>query len=171
MAGVPRQARPCTAVPRVPAGGTARRRRPKPLMVSPRKRRLTEDADRTGRGMARCTSLFPSANGDRRLVAGDESRVRGRAQLGGRATGRGHRTRRGLSRRGAAGSRPAAAAGLDRARTSRRCRARHVARRARDVLEGAGATIVYCETDVGHEIDQTVVPTIRNFLTQLFPDE
>ena len=47
----------------------------------------------------------------------------------------------------------------------------HVARRARDVLEGAGATIVYCETDVGHEIDQTVVPTIRNFLTQLFPDE
>jgi phospholipase/carboxylesterase len=42
-----------------------------------------------------------------------------------------------------------------------------VARHARDALERAGAAIVYCETDVGHEVDQAVVPKVRDFLARL----
>jgi phospholipase/carboxylesterase len=42
-----------------------------------------------------------------------------------------------------------------------------VARQARDALERAGGAIVYCETDVGHEVDQAALPKIRDFLAQL----
>jgi predicted esterase len=42
-----------------------------------------------------------------------------------------------------------------------------VARRTRDALEGAGATVLYRETDVGHEIDQAVIPDLRAFLARL----
>ena len=41
------------------------------------------------------------------------------------------------------------------------------ARQARDVLERAGATVLYRETDVGHEIDQAVIPDLRAFLAKL----
>jgi phospholipase/carboxylesterase len=42
-----------------------------------------------------------------------------------------------------------------------------VARAARDVLEGAGATVLYRETDGGHGIDDTVIPDLRAFLAKL----
>jgi len=42
-----------------------------------------------------------------------------------------------------------------------------VARRVRDALEGAGAAVLYRETEVGHEIDQAVVPDLRAFLAKL----
>ena len=42
-----------------------------------------------------------------------------------------------------------------------------VARRGRDVLERAGATVLYRETNVGHEIDEAVVPDLRAFLAKL----
>ncbi len=42
-----------------------------------------------------------------------------------------------------------------------------VARRARDALLGAGATVLYRETDAGHKIDQAVVPDVRAFLADL----
>jgi phospholipase/carboxylesterase len=38
------------------------------------------------------------------------------------------------------------------------------ARRARDVLEGAGARVIYLETEIGHELDQAVVPQLRDFV-------
>ena len=41
------------------------------------------------------------------------------------------------------------------------------ARAARDALERAGATVLYLETDVGHEIDEAVVPDLRAFLAKL----
>ena len=41
------------------------------------------------------------------------------------------------------------------------------ARHARDVLERAGATVLYRETDVGHEIDQAVIADLRTFLAEL----
>ena len=42
-----------------------------------------------------------------------------------------------------------------------------VARHVRDRLEEAGASVVYRETDIGHEIDQAVVPALRAFLAKL----
>lgn len=42
-----------------------------------------------------------------------------------------------------------------------------VARQTRELLEAAGATVLYRETDVGHEIDQAVIPDLRTFLAQL----
>ena len=42
-----------------------------------------------------------------------------------------------------------------------------VARQARDVLQRAGATVVYCETDTGHRIDEAVIPELRAFLAKL----
>ena len=42
-----------------------------------------------------------------------------------------------------------------------------VARHARDVLEGAGAAVLYRETPVGHEIDEAVVPALQAFLAAL----
>lgn len=42
-----------------------------------------------------------------------------------------------------------------------------VARHARDVLERAGATVLYRETHVGHEIDEAVIPDLRAFLAKL----
>ena len=42
-----------------------------------------------------------------------------------------------------------------------------VARAARDVLEGAGATVLYRETDGGHGIDDVVIPDLRAFLARL----
>jgi phospholipase/carboxylesterase len=42
-----------------------------------------------------------------------------------------------------------------------------VARAARDVLEGAGATVLYRETDSGHGIDEAVIPDLRAFLARL----
>ena len=42
-----------------------------------------------------------------------------------------------------------------------------VARHARDRLEQAGATVLYRETDIGHEIDQAVIPELRAFLAKL----
>jgi phospholipase/carboxylesterase len=42
-----------------------------------------------------------------------------------------------------------------------------VARQTREVLERAGATVLYCETDVGHEIDDAVIPDLRGFLAKL----
>jgi phospholipase/carboxylesterase len=42
-----------------------------------------------------------------------------------------------------------------------------VARQARDVLQRAGATVLYRETDVRHEIDQAVIPDLRAFLAKL----
>jgi phospholipase/carboxylesterase len=41
------------------------------------------------------------------------------------------------------------------------------ARRARDVLQAAGADVLYRETAVGHEIDQAVLPDLRGFLQSL----
>jgi predicted esterase len=41
------------------------------------------------------------------------------------------------------------------------------ARRARDVLQAAGADVLYRETAIGHEIDQAVVPDLRGFLQSL----
>ncbi|MDQ3931493.1 MAG: alpha/beta fold hydrolase [Actinomycetota bacterium] len=42
-----------------------------------------------------------------------------------------------------------------------------VARQARDILERAGATVLYLETEVGHEIDEVVIPDLRAFLARL----
>ena len=42
-----------------------------------------------------------------------------------------------------------------------------VARHARDVLERAGASVLYRETDIGHAIDEAVIPDLRAFLAQL----
>ena len=42
-----------------------------------------------------------------------------------------------------------------------------VARHARDVLERAGATVLYRETHGGHEIDEAVIPDLRSFLAEL----
>jgi len=42
-----------------------------------------------------------------------------------------------------------------------------VARDARDVLERAGACVLYRETEVGHEIDEAVIPDLRAFLAKL----
>jgi phospholipase/carboxylesterase len=42
-----------------------------------------------------------------------------------------------------------------------------VARHARDALECAGATVLYRETPVGHEIDEGVIPDLRAFLARL----
>lgn len=42
-----------------------------------------------------------------------------------------------------------------------------VARRARDVLQRAGTRVLYRETDVGHEIDDAVIPDLRAFLAEL----
>lgn len=42
-----------------------------------------------------------------------------------------------------------------------------VARQARDALEQPGATVFYRETDVGHQIDQAVIPDLRDFLARL----
>jgi predicted esterase len=42
-----------------------------------------------------------------------------------------------------------------------------VARYARDVLERAGATVLYRETDSGHGIDEAVIPDLRVFLAKL----
>jgi phospholipase/carboxylesterase len=42
-----------------------------------------------------------------------------------------------------------------------------VARRARDLLERAGASVLYRETDVGHELDAAVIPDLRAFLEKL----
>jgi phospholipase/carboxylesterase len=41
------------------------------------------------------------------------------------------------------------------------------ARHTRGVLQRAGATVLYLETDVGHEIDQAVIPDLRAFLAKL----
>jgi phospholipase/carboxylesterase len=43
----------------------------------------------------------------------------------------------------------------------------HVAQQAREVLERAGATVLYCETDSGHQIDEAVIPDLRAFLAKL----
>jgi phospholipase/carboxylesterase len=40
------------------------------------------------------------------------------------------------------------------------------ARHARDLLSEAGAAVTYCETSIGHEIDQTIIRDIRAFLSQ-----
>jgi phospholipase/carboxylesterase len=42
-----------------------------------------------------------------------------------------------------------------------------VARQTRDVLERAGATVLYRETEFGHGIDEAVVPDLRAFLAKL----
>ena len=42
-----------------------------------------------------------------------------------------------------------------------------VARQAREVLERGGATVLYCETEVGHRIDEAVIPDLRAFLAKL----
>jgi len=42
-----------------------------------------------------------------------------------------------------------------------------IARQTRDVLERAGASVLYRETQVGHEIDETVIPDLRAFLAKL----
>jgi phospholipase/carboxylesterase len=42
-----------------------------------------------------------------------------------------------------------------------------VARHARAVLERAGASMLYRETEVGHEIDEAVIPDLRAFLAKL----
>jgi predicted esterase len=42
-----------------------------------------------------------------------------------------------------------------------------VARHARDVLERAGATVLYRETHSGHGIDEAVIPDLRSFLAKL----
>jgi phospholipase/carboxylesterase len=42
-----------------------------------------------------------------------------------------------------------------------------VARRAREVLERAGAAVAYCETEVGHKIDEAMIPDLRAFLAKL----
>lgn len=40
-------------------------------------------------------------------------------------------------------------------------------RRLRAVLERAGGTVTYLETDTGHEIDKSVIPHVRAFLSHL----
>jgi phospholipase/carboxylesterase len=42
-----------------------------------------------------------------------------------------------------------------------------VARHARDVLERAGATVLYLERHSGHGIDEAVIPDLRSFLAKL----
>jgi phospholipase/carboxylesterase len=42
-----------------------------------------------------------------------------------------------------------------------------VARQAREVLERAGAAVLYCETEIGHSIDEAVIPDLRGFLAKL----
>lgn len=42
-----------------------------------------------------------------------------------------------------------------------------VARSTRDLLESAGGTVLYRETDVGHAIDEAVIPDLRGFLARL----
>lgn len=44
------------------------------------------------------------------------------------------------------------------------------ARRARAVLVEAGAEVTYLETAVGHRIDQSAIPQIREFLMRVLPD-
>lgn len=44
-----------------------------------------------------------------------------------------------------------------------------VARRAREVLERAGAAVLYFETEVGHGTDEAVIPDLRAFLARLGP--
>ena len=41
------------------------------------------------------------------------------------------------------------------------------ARAARDLLRGAGADVLYLETEVGHQIDQALVADLRAFLATL----
>jgi phospholipase/carboxylesterase len=43
----------------------------------------------------------------------------------------------------------------------------NVARQAREVLEHAGAAVLYCETEIGHRIDEAVIPDLRAFLAKL----
>lgn len=43
----------------------------------------------------------------------------------------------------------------------------HVARQTREVLERAGAAVLYCETQIGHRIDEAVIPDLRAFLAKL----
>jgi predicted esterase len=43
------------------------------------------------------------------------------------------------------------------------------ARHARTVLAAAGAEVVYLETQVGHLIDPSVIPRVREFLTRTLP--
>jgi phospholipase/carboxylesterase len=38
------------------------------------------------------------------------------------------------------------------------------ARHARDLLEAAGAEVLYRETEIGHELDQQVIPELREFV-------
>ena len=40
-------------------------------------------------------------------------------------------------------------------------------RRVRDVLERPGGAVTYLETDAGHEIDGSVIPHLRAFLSSL----
>jgi predicted esterase len=42
-----------------------------------------------------------------------------------------------------------------------------VARSARDALERAGGTVLYLETEIGHAIDDAVIPDLRAFLAAL----
>jgi predicted esterase len=35
------------------------------------------------------------------------------------------------------------------------------------VLERAGAAVLYCETQIGHRIDEAVIPDLRAFLAKL----
>ena len=42
-----------------------------------------------------------------------------------------------------------------------------VARQARQMLERAGAAVLYCETEGGHSIDAAVIPDLRAFLAKL----
>jgi phospholipase/carboxylesterase len=44
------------------------------------------------------------------------------------------------------------------------------ARHAHGVLSTAGAAVTYLETAVGHEIDQSVIPRVREFLAHALPD-
>jgi predicted esterase len=42
-----------------------------------------------------------------------------------------------------------------------------VARQTRDVLERAGAAVLYRETEIGHAVDEAVIPDLRAFLAKL----
>jgi predicted esterase len=42
-----------------------------------------------------------------------------------------------------------------------------VARQTREVLERAGAAVLYCETEIDHRIDEAVIPDLRAFLAKL----
>jgi predicted esterase len=42
-----------------------------------------------------------------------------------------------------------------------------LARQTRDILEHAGATVLYRETSAGHEIDGDIVGDLRAFLATL----